>query len=86
MVSHLACVKTDVEAYETIQNSGLVYSIHREKLYQLIVQQEFVQNIASHQMFISGEMVFQTTLAALQRKMIAHVFLMELLVLSYIST
>ena len=51
-----------------IQNCGLVYSIDREKLHQLILWQEFVQNIASDQMFISGEMVFQTTLAALQRK------------------
>ena len=66
VVNHLICVKTDVETHEKIQNCGLVYSIDREKLHQLILQQEFVQNIASDQMFILGEMVFQITLAALQ--------------------
>ena len=33
---HLACVKTDVEAHETIWNCGLVYSIDREKPHLLI--------------------------------------------------
>ena len=54
---NLACIKTEMEAKEMIQNYGLVYSIDTEKL-QLILQQEFIQNIASDQMFILGEMVF----------------------------
>ena len=70
VVSHLACVITNVEAHETIWNCVLVYSIDREKLHQLIMWQEFVQNIASDQMFISNEIVFLITLAALQQKMI----------------
>ena len=57
--------KTDIETHETIQNYGLVYSIDTEKL-QLILQQEFIENIASDYMFISGEMVFQIIFAALQ--------------------
>ena len=62
----IACVKTNVEAHETIQNCGLVYFIDREKLHQLTLWQEFVQNKSSDQIFISGEMVFQITLATLQ--------------------
>ena len=57
--------KIHVEAQETIWNCGLVYSIDREKLHQLILWQEFIKNKAGDQMFISGEMVFQITLAAL---------------------
>ena len=57
LYSHLACIKTDKETHEMIQNCGLAYSIDREKLHQQIFWQEFVQNIASDQMFISGEMV-----------------------------
>ena len=39
----------------------------QKKLYQLILRQEFIQNIASDQIFISSEMVFQITwLHALQ--------------------
>ena len=68
VVSCLACIKPDVQARKMIWNCGLVYSIDREKLHQLILWQEFVQNIASDQMFILGEMVFQITLAALQQK------------------
>ena len=49
---NLACVKTDVVAHKMIQNCGLVYSIGTEKL-QLILQQQFIQNIASDQIFIS---------------------------------
>ena len=67
MTSHLASVKTDLKAHQTC---GLVYSIDRGKLHQLILLQEFVQNITSDQMFISGEIVFQMTLATLQQKMI----------------
>ena len=59
--SCLACIKTDVEAHETIQNCGLVHSIDREKLYQLILWQKFIQNRASVPMFILGEMIFQIT-------------------------
>ena len=33
MVSYLACVKTNMEAHEMIQNCELVYSINREKIY-----------------------------------------------------
>ena len=55
-----------MEAHKTIQNCGLVYSINIEKLHQLILRQEFFLNIASDQVIISGEMVFQITLAALQ--------------------
>ena len=62
--------KTNVEANKTTWNCGLIYSFDKEKLYQLILQQEFIQNIASDQMFISGEMVLQITLAALQQKII----------------
>ena len=48
MDSHLACVKTDVEAPKMIWNCELVYSINRQKLdEQLILQQEFIQNMAS---------------------------------------
>ena len=61
-------MKTDVEAHEMIWNCGLVYSIDRGKLHQLILWQEFVLNIASDQMFVSDEVVFQITLAALQQK------------------
>ena len=68
--------KTDVEAHETIRNCGLVSYIDREKLDQLMLQQEFIQNIASGQMFISGEMVFQIILTALQQKNY-HIFLMK---------
>ena len=54
-----------------IQNCGLVYSVDREKFLQPALQQEFIQNIASDQMFISGEIVLQIlTLTALQQKMI----------------
>ena len=70
MINHLAGAKTDLKAHETIRNCGLVYSIDRGKLHQLILLQEFVQNITSDQMFISGEIVFQMTLATLQQKMI----------------
>ena len=77
MVSHLACIKTDVETQETIWNCRLVYSIDRKKLHQLILQQEFIQNIASDQVYMSGETVFQIILAALQRKN-DSVFLMKL--------
>ena len=49
----------------SIWNYGLMYSIDREKLHQLILWQEFIQNIAIDQMFISGEMVFQITLVAI---------------------
>ena len=59
VVSHLACIKTDVEAHKVIRNCGLVYPIDREKLHQLILQEEFVHNIARDQMFISDKMVFQ---------------------------
>ena len=76
--------KTDVETHEKTRNSGLVYSIDREKLHQLILQQQFVQNIASNQMFILNEMVFQITLAMLQRKN-NSVFLMKLFKLSLYS-
>ena len=65
-----------MEAHEMIRNCGLVSYIDREKLDQLMLQQEFIQNIASGQMFISGEMVFQIILAALQQKDY-HVFLMN---------
>ena len=61
MVSCLACIKTDVEAHGTLQNCGSVHSIDRKKLYQLILQEEFVQNRASDPMFILGEMIFQIT-------------------------
>ena len=44
-----------------IQNCGLVHSIDREKLYQLILQQEFIQNRASDPMFILDETIFQIT-------------------------
>ena len=47
--------KTHVEVHEMIWNCGLVYSIDREKLHQLILWQEFIKNIAVDQMFISGE-------------------------------
>ena len=46
--------KTDVEAHKMIQNCGSVHSIDRKKLNQLILQQEFIQNRASDQMFILG--------------------------------
>ena len=52
-----------------IRNYGLVYSINTEKLHQLILWQEFIQNIANDQMFISGEMIFLIPLAALQLQM-----------------
>ena len=42
----LACV----EAHKIIWNCGLVYSIDTEKLHQLILWQEYVQNIASDPM------------------------------------
>ena len=48
----IACTKTNVEAHKTIQNCGLVYSMDREKLHQLILRQDFVQHIPSDQMFI----------------------------------
>ena len=48
----IACTKTDMEAHKTIWNCGLVYSMDTEKLYQLILGQEFVQHIPSDQMFI----------------------------------
>ena len=44
-----------------IQNCGLVHSIDREKLYQLILQQEFIQNRESEPMFILDETIFQIT-------------------------
>ena len=47
MVNHLACVKIDVKTHKTIYNCGLVYFIDSEKLHQLIMWQEFVQNIHS---------------------------------------
>ena len=55
-----------MEAHETIQNCKIVYSINREKLHQLILRQEFVQNTASNQMLFPDENIFQITLAALQ--------------------
>ena len=58
VVSHLACVK-NVKTHKTIQNCGLVYSIDREKLHQLMLPQEFIQSIGSDQIFISGEMAFR---------------------------
>ena len=58
---------------QEIRNCRLVYSINREKPHQLILQQEFIQNMANNQMFILGEMVFQITWAVLQRKMIVFV-------------
>ena len=84
VVSHLICVKLMWKHTEKTRNSGLVYSIDREKLHQLILQQEFIQNIASDEMFISGEMVIQITLAALQQKN-DSVFLMKLFKLSLYS-
>ena len=68
MVSCLACVKTDVEAHETCQKCRLVYLINREKHHQPITF-SFVEKIHSEysdQMFVSGEMVFQVALAAVQ--------------------
>ena len=53
-----------------IRNSGLIYFTDREKLHQLILCQEFILNIASEQMFISGEIIFLITLAGLQQNMI----------------
>ena len=67
--SCLACIKTDVEAHEMIQNCELVHSINREKLYQLILWQKFIQSRASVPMFILGEMLSKL-LAALQRKIV----------------
>ena len=55
VVGRLACVNTDVEPQKMIWNIGLVYSINTEMLHQLILWNKFVQNIASNQMFISGE-------------------------------
>ena len=62
VVSRLACVKIDVEVHKMIRECGLVSSINREKLYQIILWKEFMWNIASDQnylMFTSGEMIFQ---------------------------
>ena len=59
-----------LEAHETIWNCGLVYYIDREKLYQPILWQEFIENIASDQILISGKKLFQITLALLQQKAI----------------
>ena len=50
MVSYLACVKTHVEAHETIWNYGLVYSIEREKNFAARIRLEYNY---SNQMFIS---------------------------------
>ena len=47
--------KNHVETHEMIWNCELVYSIDREKLHQLILWQEFIENTAVDQMFISGE-------------------------------
>ena len=44
VISHLVCVKT----HDKIWNFGLVYSINRKELHQLIMWQEFIQNIASN--------------------------------------
>ena len=60
-----------MEAHESFDpDCGLIYFTDREKLHQLILWQEFILNIASEQMFISGEIIFLITLAALQRNMI----------------
>ena len=32
MISYLPCIKVDVEAYEMIQNHGVVYSMIEERL------------------------------------------------------
>ena len=47
IAGRLACVNTDVKTQKTIQNHGFVYLINREKLHQLILRQDFIQNIAT---------------------------------------
>ena len=83
--SHLACIKPMwIKAHETMWNCELVYSIDREKPYQLILWQEFIQEIASHQVFISGKMVFQITQFGCTTMKNDSVFLMKLLKLNAI--
>ena len=72
MVSYLACVKTNMETHEMIQNCGLIYSIDREKIHLPVTSNFCSENLFRIQwaklMFISSEMVLQVTLAILQWK------------------
>ena len=62
----------------TIRNCGSVYSINRENFHQVSLWHKFAQNLASDQMFISSEMVFETKFGCTTTKN-NSVFLMKLL-------